>query len=578
MRIGRFQMFLLVAGVAITRLGCGAPSEPVEIADLVLRNGNVVTLDESMSPATAIATRGSKIVAVGDNEEVDRLIGDATQVIDLEGRTVIPGFIEGHGHFMSLGQALTVLDLTTAQSWDEIVALVAQAAAEAEVGEWILGRGWHQEKWRQPPDPAVEGNPVHRALSEVSPENPVLLGHASGHAAFANLRALAAAGLGRDSENPDGGELVRDENGELTGLLRETAQRPVRAAAEKALAGRSAEQLEAERRRLVELAGSEALAKGVTSFHDAGASFATIDFFRQLEAEGTLPVRLYVMVRHESNEVMAARLSDYRSFAEDNDFLTVRSIKRQIDGALGAHGAWLLEPYEDMPESIGLVLEPEEEIRRTAEIAIQHGYQVNTHAIGDRANQRVLDLYEEVLVASGSPTDHRWRVEHAQHLHADDVPRFAALGVIASMQGVHCTSDGPWVLKRLGETRAETGAYLWRELIDSGAVVTNGTDVPVEDIDPIASYYASVTRRMPNGELFYPQHRMTREEALRSYTINNAYAAFEEDHKGSLEVGKLADLVVLSQDLLTVPDEEILDTRVDLTVVGGEIRYRRDGA
>lgn len=578
MRIGRFQMFLLVAGVAITRLGCGAPSEPVEIADLVLRNGNVVTLDESMSPATAIATRGSKIVAVGDNEEVDRLIGDATQVIDLEGRTVIPGFIEGHGHFMSLGQALTVLDLTTAQSWDEIVALVAQAAAEAEVGEWILGRGWHQEKWRQPPDPAVEGNPVHRALSEVSPENPVLLGHASGHAAFANLRALAAAGLGRDSENPDGGELVRDENGELTGLLRETAQRPVRAAAEKALAGRSAEQLEAERRRLVELAGSEALAKGVTSFHDAGASFATIDFFRQLEAEGTLPVRLYVMVRHESNEVMAARLSDYRSLAEDNDFLTVRSIKRQIDGALGAHGAWLLEPYEDMPESIGLVLEPEEEIRRTAEIAIQHGYQVNTHAIGDRANQRVLDLYEEVLVASGSPTDHRWRVEHAQHLHADDVPRFAALGVIASMQGVHCTSDGPWVLKRLGETRAETGAYLWRELIDSGAVVTNGTDVPVEDIDPIASYYASVTRRMPNGELFYPQHRMTREEALRSYTINNAYAAFEEDHKGSLEVGKLADLVVLSQDLLTVPDEEILDTRVDLTVVGGEIRYRRDGA
>ena len=273
--------------------------------------------------------------------------------------------------------------------------------------------------------------------------------------------------------------------------------------------------------------------------------------------------------------LMAERLPQYRMEAEPNDFLSVRSIKRQIDGALGAHGAWLLEPYTDMPESIGLVLEPEAEIRRTAEIALQHGFQVNTHAIGDRANRRVLDLYEEVLAANGSPSGHRWRVEHAQHLHADDVPRFAQLGVIASMQGVHCTSDGPWVLKRLGEVRAQQGAYLWRELIDSGAVVTNGTDVPVEDIDPIASFYASVSRRMADGEAFYPQHRMTREEALRSYTVNNAYAAFEEDLKGSLEVGKLADLVVLSQDLLTVPEDEILDTRVDLTIVGGQIRYRR---
>ena len=442
-------------------------------------------------------------------------------------------------------------------------------------GEWILGRGWHQEKWDRPPQPAVQGNPVHEALSAATPHNPVLLGHASGHAAFANGRALELAGLDRESDDPEGGELVRDDQGELTGLLRETAQRAVREAAAKSRANQTPAQQEAERRRLVALAGAEALAKGVTSFHDAGVSFDTIDFFRRLEAEGALPVRLYVMVRHESNDVMAERLPQYRMEAEPNDFLSVRSIKRQIDGALGAHGAWLLEPYTDMPESIGLVLEPEAEIRRTAEIALQHGFQVNTHAIGDRANRRVLDLYEEVLAANGSPSGHRWRVEHAQHLHADDVPRFAQLGVIASMQGVHCTSDGPWVLKRLGEVRAQQGAYLWRELIDSGAVVTNGTDVPVEDIDPIASFYASVSRRMADGEAFYPQHRMTREEALRSYTVNNAYAAFEEDLKGSLEVGKLADLVVLSQDLLTVPEDEILDTRVDLTIVGGQIRYRR---
>jgi hypothetical protein len=405
----------------------------------------------------------------------------------------------------------------------------------------------------------------------------VLLGHASGHAAFANQKALEIAGLTRSSESPAGGELVHDEEGELTGLLRETAQRPVWAAAESSRADRSDAEREAERRRLVELAGSEALAKGITSFHDAGASFEMIDFFRQLEEEDSLPVRLYVMVRHESNEEMDERLPAYRMEAAGNDFLTVRSIKRQIDGALGAHGAWLLEPYEDLPDSIGLVLEPEEEIRQTAEIAVRHGFQVNTHAIGDRANRRVLDLYEEVFSENGHPSDHRWRVEHAQHLHADDVQRFVELGVIAAMQGVHCTSDGPWVLKRLGESRAESGAYLWRELIDSGAIVTNGTDVPVEDIDPIASFYSSISRRMPNGETFYPEHRMSREEALRSYTLNNAFAAFEEEIKGSLEVGKLADLVVLSQDILTIPEEDIPTTRVDYTIVGGEVRYESGG-
>jgi predicted amidohydrolase YtcJ len=338
--------------------------------------------------------------------------------------------------------------------------------------------------------------------------------------------------------------------------------------------GRSPREIEAEEREAVRLAGEDALSKGVTSFHDAGANFATIDFFRKLESEGNLPVRLYVMVRRESNEDMAERLPEYKMLPEGNDFLTVRSIKRQVDGALGAHGAWLLEPYEDL-ESTGLVLEPLEDIMGTARVALEHGFQVNTHAIGDRGNREILDLYEAAFREAGVlGQDLRWRIEHAQHLHPDDVGRFVELGVIPSMQAIHCTSDAPWVFQRLGEERAESGAYLWRDLLDSGAVVNNGTDAPVEDVDPIPGFYASVTRRMANGEPFYPDQAMTREEALASYTINGAYSAFEEDVKGSITPGKYADIVVLSKDIMTVPAEEIPTTRVVYTIVGGEIRYR----
>ncbi len=568
--VGAFATGLLVGSA-----GCNPSRAPDQIADLVLRNGVVATVAEAQPEAQAVAIRGPWIVAVGSDDDVEAWIGPKTEVLDLAGRRAIPGFVEGHGHFLSLGHAKTILDLTKAQAWNEIVAMVAEAAERAEPGEWIAGRGWHQEKWERPPSPAVEGNPVHHSLSAASPENPVLLGHASGHAAFANAKAMQLAGLTRDSENPAGGELVRDSSGELTGLLRETAQRLVAGALSHALETRNKQEVEAETRRFVELAGEDALSKGVTSFHDAGTPFEDIDFFRRLETDGELPIRLYVMVRRESNEVMDELLPSYRMVAEGNDFLTVRSIKRQIDGALGAHGAWLLEPYTDMPESRGLVLEPEDEIRGTAEVAIKHGFQVNTHAIGDRANRSVLDIYQGVFEASGNPADLRWRIEHAQHLSPEDVPRFSELGVIASMQGVHCTSDGPWVPDRIGDRRAAEGAYVWRSLLESGVTIINGTDVPVEDIDPIASFYSTVSRRMNNGELFYPDQRMTRDEALRSYTLSGAYAAFEEDLKGSIEPGKLADIVVLSQDIMTVPDDEILATRVDTTILGGEVRYRR---
>ncbi|MFQ5528349.1 MAG: amidohydrolase [Thermoanaerobaculia bacterium] len=555
--------------------GCAAPERSGQKADLVLRGGVVSTVDGANSDAQAVAIRSAWIAAVGSDEDIEPWVGPETQVIELAGRRAVPGFIEGHGHFLSLGVSQTILDLNRARTWDEIVAMVAEAASTAEAGEWISGRGWHQEKWDEPPSPAVDGSPVHHSLSAVSPDNPVLLGHASGHAAFANAKAMELAGLTRDSENPPGGELVRDSAGELTGLLRETAQRAVGRARAASREGRSAEEVEAEARRFVELAGKDALSKGVTSFHDAGTPFEDIDFFKKLEAEGELPIRLYVMVRRESNQVMDERLPGYRMEAEGNDYLAVRSIKRQIDGALGAHGAWLLEPYTDMPESRGLVLEPEDEIRGTAEVAIKHEFQVNTHAIGDRANRRVLDIYEEVFEANGNPADLRWRIEHAQHLSPAEVPRFAELGVIASMQGVHCTSDGPWVPDRIGDQRAEEGAYVWRTLIENEVVINNGTDAPVEDIDPIASFYSTVSRRMNNGDVFYPDQRMTRDEALRSYTLNGAYAAFEEDLKGSIEVGKLADIVVLSDDIMTIPEDKIPEARADVTIVGGEVRFER---
>ena len=573
----RRAALVALALAALTLMAsCGDAGHTQDPADLVLRGGRVATVNPDDAIAEAVAVQGAWIVAVGTDEEVSARIGPDTEVIDLDGRLAVPGFIEGHGHYMGLGNAKTILDLNDAPNWAAIVDMVAEAAADAEPGEWIRGRGWHQEKWDRPPDPMVEGAPVHAQLSAASPENPVLLGHASGHAAFANALALELGGYDRDSEPPPGGELVRDADGALTGLLRETAQRPVAAAFAEAQSGRSPEEIDAAFRREVALAAEEALSKGVTSFHDAGAGFATIDRLKELEAEGALPVRLYVMVRGRSNEEMDARLPDYFMPAEGDDYLAVRSIKRQIDGALGSHGAWLLEPYDDMPSSTGLVLETVEDIAGTAHVALKHGFQVNTHAIGDRANREVLDIYQSVFDSAGvQGADLRWRIEHAQHVHPSDVGRFAELGVIASMQGVHATSDAPWVYRRLGAERAESGAYLWRAFIDAGVVVNNGTDVPVEDINPLAGFYASVVRKTADGDDFFPAQRMTRAEALRSYTVNNAFAAFEERWKGSIETGKLADIAVLDRDILQVPDSELPGAQVDLTIVGGVVRYAR---
>jgi len=556
---------ILILVAALSLLACTPAEEP---ADLVLMGGRIVTMNAESPEAEALAARGQELVAVGSEKKIRRFIGPDTEVIDLGGALAVPGLIDAHAHFLGVGRAKMQLDLRSAADFDEIVAMVVEAVAEAEPGQWILGRGWHQEKWTHSPEPNASGLPYHDALSAVSPDNPVMLTHASGHATMVNGLALELAGIDDRTTDPQGGEIVRDARGRAIGVLRETAEDLVAARLDR-------EWDEATVRRMVELAGAQCLADGITSFQDAGSSFRQVDLFERMAEADELPIRLWVMLA-EDNQALVERLPGYRVHREGSAFLTVGGIKRWIDGALGSHGAWLLEPYSDLPQSSGLNIVTPDELRESARLAVEHKLQLCSHAIGDRANRVTLDVYEEALAGLPDGRDRRWRVEHAQHLAPVDIPRFGELGVIAAMQPIHCTSDGSWVAQRLGEERAESGAYMWRSLLDSGAVIASGTDAPVEAVDPIASFHAAVTRQLPDGTFFYPGQAMTREEALRARTLDAAYAVFEEDIKGSLETGKLADVTVLSKDILEVPAEEILDTKVLYTIVGGVVRYRAD--
>jgi predicted amidohydrolase YtcJ len=545
----------------------------VDPADMVLLNGKIVTVDSYQPQAEAIAIKDDLITAVGSNEDVKSYVDEHTVVIDLEGKLAVPGFIDGHVHFMGIGYAQMRLKLAEANSWEEIIGMVKTEVHNVQPGDWIIGRGWHQDKWNAIPNPNVDGLPFHHELSKVSPDNPVLLSHASGHACIANTAAMAMSGITVHSIDPDGGEIIRDANGEPIGVFLETAMDTLFAIMDNILDARGPEEIERERWRATELAVEECLSKGVTTVHDAGVGFETIDFFKRIAEEGALDIRLWVMISEENDSLMQ-RIDDYRLTGFGDNHLTVRAIKRVIDGALGSRGAWLLEPYSDLPQSTGLNTESIDVMKETARIAIEHDFQLCTHAIGDRANRETLNIYENAQKGRPDKSDLRWRIEHAQHIHPDDIPRFGQLGIIASMQTVHCTSDGPWVPKRLGERRVEEGAYVWQKLMQSGAVISNGTDAPVEDVDPLANFHAAVTRMLPDESQFQPKQRMSREEALRSYTINAAYAAFEENFKGSITPGKLADITVLSRDIMTIPENEILETRVLHTIVGGKIMYR----
>lgn len=568
--MSKYIRSLLVLSILLF-YGCNT-KEP---ATLVIRGGKIYTVNTNNDVAEAIALANDKIVFVGSAKEVEKYIGDKTKVIDLGGKTLTPGFIENHGHIMGVGYNEIELDLAGVRSFDEMIEMVKKAAATAAPGEWIVGRGWHQDKWDEKPTDMVKGFPVHKKLSDASPNNPVFLRHASGHAGFANGKAMEIAGVNQLSreksgnEASEGGEILRDNLGNPTGLFNERAMSlidrhiPVRT-----------EETDA---RALELAIKACQRNGITSFHDAGASRKNIELFQQFRDTGRLGTRLYVMITGGDRNLVWEWFKK-GPLIDPNGLLTIRSIKLNCDGALGSRGAWLLEPYSDRTETKGMATISMDTVLETSRAALRYGFQVCSHAIGDRANREILDRYETALQESGESPDHRFRIEHAQHLHPNDIPRFNALGVIAAMQAIHMSSDRPWAIDRLGEDRIKSGAYMWQSLLKSGAKIANGTDAPVEPLNPIPSYYASVTRKTLQGTPeggYEPEEKMSRIQALRSYTIDAAYAAFEENIKGSVEVGKLADFTVFSNDLLEISEDNILDTEVVMTIVGGKVAYQK---
>ena len=556
-------------------LSCNSATESAssaEAADLVIKNAKVYTVNKNQPEAEALAVKDGRIIFVGSNTDAKKYTGDKTEVIDAKGQFVMPGFIEGHGHIHGLGLSLTILNLMNVKNWDEIVAMVAEAVRKAKPGDWIIGRGWHQEKWNPAPARNYLGYPYHEELDKVSPNNPVYLSHASGHSAYVNAKALELAGINSSTKNPAGGDIVKDKDGRIVGVLAETAQ---------GLANRAYSAWENQRPKQerftkwaesIRIAEEDCLKKGITSFQDAGSSFEQVEGMKKLAKEGKLNIRHWLMVR-EDNSSLRAHANVFPIINEGNGYLTVKAVKVSLDGALGSYGAWLLEPYTDRPGWVGNNTVDIDSLKAIADFCWKNNVQLCVHAIGDRANRELIDIYA-AQIANDKSKDHRWRVEHAQHVNPTEIPRFKEWNVIASMQGIHCTSDAPFVPKRLGAKRSEEGAYVWQSFLKAGVVVNNGTDTPVEDEDPVANFYASVTRKLKDGSEFYPAQKMTREQALYSYTMANAYAAFQEKEKGSLEVGKYADIVILSNDLINCKDEDIKNTKIVTTIVGGKVKYK----
>lgn len=547
-----------------------------EMADLVIYNANIYAVDTTYQEATSIAIKDGLILKIGSESDIEKLSDENTERINADGKFVMPGFIEGHGHYSGLGYSLINLNFLQSKSWEDIVDAVAKRATEVKPGQWIIGRGWHQEKWDSIPKQNMYNYPFHYTLSDVSPDNPVLLYHASGHSVYANKKAMDLAGITKETSNPVGGEIVRNSDGDAIGVFEERAMGVFKNKYQEYLASLDKGQLDSIWYSAIQLAEKECISKGITSFQDAGSSFEELDKYEKLALDGNMKVRLWAMARHPANE-LEGKVGKYKKINVGNRFYTCNAIKSEVDGALGAFGAWLLEPYSDKPGFKGQNTTDIYDVKKIADMAIANDMQFCIHAIGDRANRVVLDIYEGVIGQHPDKKDIRWRIEHAQHLSPDDIPRFAKNKIIASMQGIHCTSDAPFVVKRLGTDRSRLGAYAWRSLLDNGVTVANGTDAPVEDVDPLKSFYASVTRRREDsGLVFFSEQKMTREEAIYSYTLGNAFAAFEDGYKGSLRAGKVADLVILSNDLVKCTDDEILKTKVLYTITDGKVRFKAE--
>ena len=551
---------LILAATAL--ISCQSQTEPPETIVL----GRMVTMDPQQPQVSAVAINNGRFSFVGDQAAALALRGPDTRVIDLEDATAYPGFIDAHLHVAGIGAAQRSVDLTGASSFSELIDRVAARASTLRPGVVLQGRGWHQSKWLKPPAGHIAGFPTHHALSEAVPNHSVVLEHANGHSVLLNQRAMEQLGIDANTIAPEGGVIVISD-GQPTGLLHETAIEL--AAPLQAYDAQTAEEL-------VELAQQHLLSEGITTAHDAGASQVDLAAQWAMARRGDLDMRLYSMVYASDEGALSEWLARGPLISAGGAKLTVRSIKVQADGALGSRTAWLHAPYTDAPNTSGVLTYDLDALAALIRDSREDNWQINVHAIGDRANSEVLAVFAPF---TDRDSDHRFRIEHAQHLRLGDGPLFAEQGVIASMQPIHLSSDRPWAIDRLGQRRILEGAYIWRDLLSAGVIVASGTDAPVEPVDPIANFYAAVTRKTLKGVPetgFEPAQKLSRMEALHAMTLAAAFAGFEEQDKGSIEVGKLADLTVLDQDLTTIPEAEILNSEVLLTIVGGEVVYQRD--
>ena len=556
------QMLVTLVLAATILISCQSQAAPPETIVL----GRMVTMDPQQPQVSAVAISSGRFSFVGDHAAALALRGPDTRVIDLEDATAYPGFIDAHLHVAGIGAAQRSVDLTGASSFSELINRVAARASTLRPGVVVQGRGWHQSKWLKPPAGHIAGFPTHHALSEVVPDHPVVLEHANGHSVLLNQRAMEQVGIDANTIAPEGGVIVMSD-GQPTGLLHETAIDL--AAPLQTYDLQTAEEL-------VKLAQQHLLSEGITTAHDAGASQVDLAAQWAMARRGDLAMRLYSMVYASDEGALSEWLVRGPVINAGEDRLTVRSIKVQADGALGSRTAWLHAPYTDAPNTSGVLTYDLDALSALIRDSREDNWQINVHAIGDRANSEVLAVFAPF---TDRDSDHRFRIEHAQHLRLGDGPLFAEQGVIASMQPIHLSSDRPWAIDRLGQRRIVEGAYIWRDLLNAGVIVASGTDAPVEPVDPIANFYAAVTRKTLKGVPeagFEPAQKLTRMEALHAMTLAAAYAGFEEHDKGSIEVGKLADLTILDQDLTTVPEAEILKSEVLLTIMGGEVVYQRD--
>jgi predicted amidohydrolase YtcJ len=556
---------LLVAALSLAAFNdkIGLSQKPEPEADIVFKNGNIYTVNESKPRAEAVAAKYGKIVFVGSNADVKKYEVKGVKVIDLKGATVVPGLADAHYHFSGVGFREMNLNLEGTTSLEDFLAKVKARVDKAKPGEWVTGRGWIETFWKPPVFP-TRGD-----LDKIAPNNPVYLTRADGHGSVANSAAFKIAGVDKDTENPFGGEIMKDKKtGEPNGMLLDRAQTLVNR--------HTPSSTGADLEKALILADKRSLALGWTQIHDAGVAWDQIETMKKLLSENKLKLRFYEAIRGP-NANSQRLLREGPQVGLYDGRLTIRTIKVSIDGALGSKGAALLENYSDY-DTAGFLTQKEEEVLPMLQDALRKGIQVEVHAIGDRANRTILDWYEKAfnetpMIERQDRSDPRWRVEHAQIVHPDDIPRFAKLKIIPSMQPSHAIGDLHFAVSRLGVKRL-AGAYAWQSFIKQGNVIAGGSDAPVERGEPMIEFYAAVARKDQkgfSGEGWHPEQAATREQALKMFTIWAAFAAFEEKSRGSIEVGKLADLTMLSADIMKIPEMEILKTRCLMTVIGGEV-------